>query len=332
ATMTDKDGKFQIAANVGNTLEARFVGYKSSRVTISNLNNIRIVLAIEESSIEEVQVVATGYQNLDRKFFTGSSTRIDAKDAERAGVPDISRMLEGQVSGLSLQNVSGTFGAAPKMRIRGATSLSGDNKPLWVIDGVILEDVVNISNEALSTGDMNTLLGSSVAGLNPDDIESFNILRDAAATAMYGARAMKGVIIVSTKKGRRTEGKPVLSYTGNFSTYQKPDYANFDIMSSYDQMAVMIELKNKGYFQIPGTSRGRNGGVFYKMYNMFYEYDPETGTFALKNDKQGQIDFLSRYAIANTDWFDVLFKNSIVQEHSLSVQSGTERTQNYTSV
>ncbi len=332
ATMTDKDGKFQIAANVGNTLEARFIGYKSSRVTISNLNNIRIVLATEESSIEEVQVVATGYQNLDRKFFTGSSTRIDAKDAERAGVPDISRMLEGQVSGLSLQNVSGTFGAAPKMRIRGATSLSGDNKPLWVIDGVILEDVVNISNEALSTGDMNTLLGSSVAGLNPDDIESFNILRDAAATAMYGARAMNGVIIVSTKKGRRTEGKPVLSYTGNFSTYQKPDYANFDIMTSYDQMAVMIELKNKGYFQIPGTSRGRNGGVFYKMYNMFYDYDPETGTFALKNDKQSQIDFLSRYANANTDWFDVLFKNSIVQEHSLSVQSGTERTQNYTSV
>src|SRR5690606_13246397 len=179
---------------------------------------------------------------------------------------------------------------------------------------------------------MNTLFGSSVAGLNPDDIESFNILRDAAATAMYGARAMNGVIIVSTKKGRRTEGKPVLSYTGNFSTYQKPDYANFDIMSSYDQMAVMIELKNKGYFQIPGTSRGRNGGVFYKMYNMFYDYDPETGTFALKNDKQSQIDFLSRYANANTDWFDVLFKNSIVQEHSLSVQSGTERTQNYTSV
>lgn len=332
ATMTDKDGKFQIQANIGNTIEARYVGYKSSRVTLSNLNNIRIVLTTDESNIEEVQVVATGYQNLNRKFFTGATTRIDAKDAERAGVPDISRMLEGQVAGVSVQNVSGTFGAAPKIRVRGATSLSGDNKPLWVIDGIILEDVVNISNEALSTGDMSTLLGSSVAGLNPDDIESFNVLRDAAATAMFGARAMNGVIVVTTKKGRQTDGKPVVSYTGNFTTYQKPNYADFDVMSSYDQMAVMIELKNKGYFQIPSASRGANGGVFYKMYNMFYDYDEVTGTFALRNDKQSQIDFLSRYANANTDWFDLLFQSSIMQEHSLSVQSGTERSQNYTSV
>src|SRR5690606_18042070 len=175
ATMTDKDGKFQIAANVGNTLEARFVGYKSSRLTISSLNNIRIVLAIEESSIEEVQVVATGYQNLDRKLFTGATAKVDARDAERNGVPDVSRMLEGQVAGVSVQNVSGTFGAAPKIRVRGATSLSGENKPLWVVDGIILEDLVNVSNEALSTGDANTLIGSSVAGLNPDDIESFTI-------------------------------------------------------------------------------------------------------------------------------------------------------------
>jgi TonB-dependent SusC/RagA subfamily outer membrane receptor len=81
---------------------------------------------------------------------------------------------------------------------------------------LFLEDVVNISNEALSTGDASTLIGSSVAGLNPDDIESFNILKDAAATAMYGARAMNGVIVVTTKKGRNTEGKANINYSGNF--------------------------------------------------------------------------------------------------------------------
>src|SRR5690606_8915289 len=131
------------------------------------------------------------------------------------------------VAGVSVQNVSGTFGAAPKIRVRGATSITGDNKPLWVVDGIILEDVVNISNEQLSTGDPSTLVGSSVAGLNPDDIESFEILKDASATALFGARAMNGVIVVTTKKGRKTDGKPVFSYTGNFSTYLKPSYDNF---------------------------------------------------------------------------------------------------------
>jgi outer membrane receptor for Fe3+-dicitrate len=85
-------------------------------------------------------------------YSTGASSKIDAKEAERAGVPDISRMLEGQAAGVSVQNVSGTFGAAPKIRVRGATHFTGDNKPLWVIDGVILDEAVNISNEALSTG------------------------------------------------------------------------------------------------------------------------------------------------------------------------------------
>lgn len=101
-------------------------------------------------------------------------------------------MLEGKVAGVSVQNVSGTFGAAPKVRIRGVTSINGDNKPLWVVDGMVLEDVVDISNDQLSSGDPTTLLGSSVAGINASDIETFDILKDASATALYGARAMNG--------------------------------------------------------------------------------------------------------------------------------------------
>lgn len=331
-TTTNAQGEYSIQAAANATLVIRYVGYQTQEISVNSRTTVNVTLNQIDNKLEEVSVIATGYQNLNRKFFTGSAQSVSAKDAERAGVPDISRMLEGQVAGLSVQNVSGTFGAAPKIRVRGATSLSGDNKPLWVIDGIVLEDVINISNEALSTGDLNTLLGSAVAGLNPDDIESFNVLKDAAATAMFGARAMNGVIIVNTKKGRVTDGKPIISYTGNFTTYQKPDYSQFDVMSSYDQMAVMIELKNKGYYQIPSASRGANGGVFYKMYNKLYDYDPATKTFALKNDAQSQVDFLSRYANANTDWFDLLFKNSFVQEHSLSVSSGVEKFQNYSSV
>lgn len=329
STSTASNGTFKINAKENAILVVTFMGYQSKEVPVSSRNTISIVLSAASQQLAEVEIVNTGYQNLDRKLFTGATSKVLAKDAERAGVPDVSRMLEGQVAGVSVQNVSGTFGAAPKIRVRGATSLSGDNKPLWVVDGIILEDVVNISNEALSTGDANTLIGSSVAGLNPDDIESFTILKDAAATAMYGARAMNGVIVVNTKKGRNTDGKPNVNYSGTFTTYLKPNYDQFDIMNSAEQMSVMLELENKGYFNHSSVSRSKDGGIFYKMYNMMYDYDEKTNTFGLKNTKEDRLNFLSRYAKSNTDWFDVLFKNSLLQEHSVSINSGTSRSQTY---
>lgn len=331
ATSTSSSGDYQIKVKDGATLVFSSISYKTLEVAVNGRTTIDVFLQEDAAQLQEVNVVSTGYQTLEKKTFTGSSTLVRAQDAERAGVTDVSRMLEGQVAGVTIQNVSGTFGAAPKIRVRGATSFSGDNKPLWVIDGIILEDVVNISNEALTTGDANTLIGSSVAGLNPDDIESFNILKDAAATGMYGARAMNGVIVVTTKKGRQTEGAPRITYSGNFTTYSKPVYSDFDILNSADQMAVMIEMQNKGYYQIPSASRGTSGGVFYKMYNLLYNYDPVTNTYGLKNDNASKANFLSRYANANTDWFDILFKNSLQQEHSLSVSSGTEKFQSYAS-
>jgi TonB-linked SusC/RagA family outer membrane protein len=328
---TNDAGDYVITVKEGATLVFNYMGYKTREMAVSKEGLINVSLEEDAAQLREVNVVSTGYQTLDRKMFTGSASLVKADDAQRNGVPDISRMLEGQVAGVSVQNVSGTFGAAPKIRVRGATSLSGDNKPLWVVDGIILEDIVNISNDALSTGDANTLIGSSVAGLNPDDIESFNILKDAAATAMYGARAMNGVIVVTTKKGRQTSGAPRVSYTGNYTTYLKPTYNTFDILNSADQMSVLFELENKGYFQHTSASRGSEGGIFYKMYNELYNYDPNTDSFALRNDISSRNGFLQRYANANTDWFDVLFKNSLLQEHSVSINSGTENFQTYAS-
>lgn len=328
--VTNNLGQYQISAKEEAVLVFRYIGYKTVEIPVAGKTLINVSLEEDAAQLKEVNIVSTGYQTIEKKTFTGASTLVKASDSERAGVTDVSRMLEGQVAGVTIQNVSGTFGAAPKIRVRGATSFSGDNKPLWVVDGIILEDVINISNEALTTGDANTLIGSSVAGLNPDDIESFNILKDAAATGMYGARAMNGVIVVTTKKGRQTEGKPAISYRSNFTTYAKPTYADFDVMNSADQMAVLIEMQNKGYYQVPGASRGVNGGPFYKMYNAVYEVDAN-GNFLLRNDAPSKIAFLSRYANANTDWFDVLFKNSLQQEHSLSINSGTEKFRSYAS-
>lgn len=334
--LTDSFGVFKIEKlNPANTysITAEAVGYKSKTISgykIKGGKNTNIIITLTEDHNVLTDIVITGYQNVQKKLFTGSSSTLTVDQVERAGLPDITKMLEGQFAGVSLQNVSGTFGAAPKLRIRGATSLSGDNKPLWVIDGIIVEDVVNISNEALSTGDLNTLLGSSVAGVNPSDIQDITILRDAAATALYGARAMNGVVVITTKKGAVT-AKPRINYTGNFSSYIKPDYSNYDIMNSADQMGVLTEVMNKGGYQMPGIINGDGGGVLYKMYQQISLYDSSSSQFGLRNDAQARNAFLSRYANANTDWFDIIFKNSLIQEHNISISSGTENYQTYVS-
>jgi TonB-linked SusC/RagA family outer membrane protein len=330
---TNAKGEFSIRVANGDKLEISHIGMTEMSIIYSGQTSLNISLSsdVKKGVLDEVTVISTGYQNLDRKMFTGASDKLLAKDVERSGVPDLSRMLEGQSAGVSVQNVSGTFGAAPKIRIRGATSLNGDNKPLWVIDGIILEDVVNISNEALSTGDANTLIGSSVAGLNPNDIESITILKDAAATALYGARAMNGVIVVTTKKGTNTQGKPRVNYSGTFTTYLKPSYDNFDIMNSAEQMGILTEMENKGFLRPASVGAPQYGGIFYKLYNEMYQYDEFSDTWALGNDfsKEDKYKFLTRYANANTDWFDILFQNSLLQEHSVSVSSGSSNVQNY---
>jgi len=260
STSTDQNGKFEISALPTDIIIVSFLGYKRQEVSIAGRKTINISMQRDQQTLEVVDVAATGYQTIDRRKFTGAATKVKAEDAQRFGVPDVSRMLEGQVSGVSVQNVSGTFGAAPKIRVRGATSITGDNKPLWVIDGIILEDVVNISNDQLSTGDANTLLGSSVAGINPDDIESFEILKDAAATSLYGARAMNGVIIITTKKGRA--GTQAVSYLGNYTTYLRPSYSQFDIVNSYDQMSIYSEIARKGAIDYALIRNNMNSGIF----------------------------------------------------------------------
>ena len=136
---------------------------------------------------------------MDKRLFTGATKQLSADEVKLDGLPDISRGLEGRAAGVSVQNVSGTFGTAPKIRVRGATSIFGSSKPLWVVDGVIMEDAIDVGPDDLSSGDAETLISSAIAGLNSDDIESFQILKD-GSTSIYGARAMAGVIVVTTKK------------------------------------------------------------------------------------------------------------------------------------
>ena len=204
--ITDLDGNFQIN-NVPSSAKyviAVNMGYKDTSVPVAA--NVKIAMEDDVNVLEAA--VATGMYTVDRRLNTGSTVKIDAAESNIAGMADISRSLEGRAAGVSVQNVSGTFGTAPKIRVRGATSIYGSSKPLWVVDGVIMEDVVDVSADELSSGDANTLISSAIAGLNSDDIETFDILKDGSATSIYGARAMAGVIVVTQILGN------TLNHTG----------------------------------------------------------------------------------------------------------------------
>lgn len=326
--ITDVDGNFQIT---GVPASAKFVvvtylGAKEKKVAIADVMKI----TVEPDSEVLEGVVVTGMQKMDKRLFTGSTTKVNASDAKISGLTDISRSLEGRAAGVSVQNVSGTFGTAPKIRVRGATSIYGSSKPLWVVDGVIMEDVVDVSADELSSGDVNTLLSSAIAGLNSDDIESFQILKDGSATSIYGARAMAGVIVITTYKG--TTGQSRISYTGEYTYRLKPSYDTFNIMNSQDQMSIYQELQQKGYLNYADVANAADSGIYGKMYHLLSEYDPVTGQFALANTPEAKAAYLREAEFRNTDWFDLLFTNNIQHNHSVSVSSGNDKAHYYASI
>ncbi len=323
--VTDMNGQFSLSVPEGKKIVISYIGMKTQ--TLNAQNGMRVALVSDGQSLDEV--VVTGMQKMDKRMFTGATAKISAEKAKIDGVADISRSLEGRVAGVSVQNVSGTFGTAPKIRVRGATSIYGSSKPLWVVDGVIMEDVAEVDADDLSSGNAETLISSAIAGLNADDIESFQILKDGSATSIYGARAMAGVIVVTTKKGKAGSNK--ISYTGEFTMRLKPSYANYNIMNSQEQMSVYREMERAGYLNFSDVYRASDSGVYGKMYHLINTYDPKTGTFALANTEEAKNQYLREAEMRNTDWFDELFSNAISMNHAISLSSGTEKAQYYTS-
>lgn len=324
-TVTDISGNYDLAIRTRqDTLLFSFIGYIPQEIAVGQRSVINIQLETETTELEEV--VITGFQEVERKLFTGSAANIKMSDAKITGMTDASQMLEGRVAGVTVDNVSGTFGTSPKIRIRGNTSINGDNQPLFVVDGVILEDLNNVSADDIITGNANTLTASSIAGLNPDDIESFQVLKDASATALYGTRAKSGVIVITTKRGK--SGQTRVNYSGNFSIHLRPSYAQFDILNSVDEMSIYREMYEKGLVDITTSVKAQNYGALGKMFSLISEHQIPWGPDGSLNE-----EFLNQYETANTDWFDVLFRDySIQQQHSVSLTSGTEKHTSYYSL
>ena len=265
------------------------------------------------------EVVVTGYQQLDRRNLTSSVVSKSMDELMRGGVSDVSKMLEGQIPDLVATSASGEINATNKIRIRGTSTLIGNREPLWVLDGVILTDPISLTSDVLNDPDYVNRIGNAIAGINPQDIKRIDVLKDAAATALYGTRAANGVIVVTTKSGR--EGKPIVSYTTQLTLRKRPYYTDskINLMNSAERIEFSQYLTDR-HFSFPS--------------NM-----PKTGyEYALKQYYTGQLtheEFLNEIdilAAQNTDWFKLLTHNSFSQDHSASISGGSDKVRYYTSI
>ena len=327
---TDINGKYSIKVpDEKAVLVFSMVGSKPTERKVGLNREINITL--KEDVTELTGLVFTGYQEINKKLFTGNSQTLKIDDIKQDGVVDVARMLEGRSAGVNVQNLSGTFGTSPKITIRGGSSIFGDTKPLWVVDGAVQEEVVNLSFEQLASGDSATLISSAISGLNANDIESIEILKDASALSLYGARALNGAVIITTKSGKKNI-KTQLNYQLEESVRMIPNYSQFDIMNSQETMSVYRELEQKGFLSGATYAAADQGGPYHIMYRNIDTYNPATGRFLLENSPEVRNAFLRKYEYANTDWFKTLFRPSLTQNHTLSLSGGSENATIYSSL
>ena len=201
-TAADQDGKFQITAQSGDVLVFSFIGYKDQEITLGNRTTLNVEMEAQAFSVKEV--VAIGYGTTKREDATGSVSTVSSDDFNRGAITSPQELVIGKIAGVQITNAGGAPGAGVTIRIRGGSSLSASNDPLIVIDGVPVdnEGVAGMRNP------LNTI--------QPDDIATFTVLKDASATAIYGSRASNGVILITTKKGKKNQPFSV-TYNGTVS-------------------------------------------------------------------------------------------------------------------
>ena len=235
--VTDIDGNFSIKADKGATVTVSYVGYEQAKVSVSN--NMVITLQEDNQSLKEVVVI--GYGVAKKSDLTGSVTALKPDSKNKGVVVNAQDLMQGKIAGVNVTGDSGEPGAGTQIRIRGGSSLNASNDPLVVIDGVPMDNnKVNGSANLLST-------------INPQDIESFNVLKDASATAIYGSRGSNGVIIITTKKGRAGQ-KPTVSYSGSLTVSSKKKTHDMMDGNEYRAFVKGIFGENSDPYKALGTA------------------------------------------------------------------------------
>ena len=307
--VTDENGRFSLTVPAGKSmLRITYVGMEP--IEVSARPNMRIMLTSDQKSLDEVIVVA--YGTAKKSSFTGSATAISADKIQSRPLTNLTKALDGQVTGVMTTSGSGQPGEGSSIIIRGFGSINASNDPLYVVDGVPY--------------------GGSISSINPQDIESMTVLKDASASALYGARAANGVVIVTTKKGKEGRPKVTLHNTVGWSWRGIDKY---ETLNQRDFVQLTYEALRNGYQFKDGYSRDEasqlaiadlgvklGGGSNPEQYNPFKNYtwdtiiDPVTGMV--------QADAVSAY---DDQWYDAIYnKGALRHEHNLSIAGGTDRT------
>ena len=303
--VTDLDGKFSLTMPKGKTvLRVSYVGMET--VEVVGKRNMRIVLKADQTDLDEVMVVA--YGTAKKSSFTGSAENINGEKLELRPISNVAKGIEGQATGVQVTSASGQPGSAPSIRIRGYGSINASSAPLYVVDGIPYD--------------------GSLSSLNPSDIESMTILKDASAGALYGARGANGVVMITTKKGK--EGKTNVTWRSTLGWSSRAQ-KHYDLVGQKDYVQLVYEGLRNGYVNNNGMSwsdaeaaarsaLSRNLGG--ELYNPFKNYswneiiDPETGY--VRSDAQSAWD---------ENWMDAVEdKSAFRHEHQLSINGGTEKT------
>ena len=303
-TVSDVDGNYSIFVKVGSTLEFSSVGYKTVDAVVGSSNVINIVLSQDAEYLDDVLVVA--YGTASRAAFTGSAVQVKGEDIAKVSSESLDKGMVGRVAGVRISSENGDPGSAASIQIRGIGSVSGSTEPLYVIDGVIVDPA--------TTGDISVGYKSTafLNSINPDDIESMTVLKDAAAASLYGSRAANGVIIITTKKGKT--GKTTVTYTGEVGFSQIANMKAFDIMDGPTFMKWVADAYD-GYYQV-------NGVPSYAAYKGY-----SGTTLDLMQNVEGW--FYDGTGATSTKWQNEVFRNAATTNHQVSLSGGNEKTQVY---
>lgn len=308
-TITDVDGNFMISGVKADskTLIVSFVGMKSKEVAIKK-GELKIVMKSDAEVLDEVMVVA--YGTVKKSAFTGSATVVD-QDKIKSPAVSFDKSLAGQVSGVQVMSNSGQPGSGTSFRIRGSGSLKASNEPLYVIDGV-----ATTSTEYSSIAEENESSSNILSSINPNDIESITVLKDAAAVALYGSRAANGVVVITTKSGK--EGKARVNFNAQFS-WSKLGKA-YDMMSSAD----MYKMIYQGYRAKGETMEEANasaqGALTHNPYNVENPLD-ENGNV---------VD--GAKLVVDTDWQKEVFRTAPSQDYNMNVSGKNDKTNYFFSI
>ena len=304
-TSTDYNGFYTISAPADGTLVFSYVGMDTQEVKIGGSKKLDVTMTENGNYIDEVVVI--GYGTVKKRDLTGSVSSVKSDDLNLAVAPSVAHALQGKAAGLVISQNSAQPGGGLDIRVRGEGSINGSKTPLYVVDGFPITELEQPSttNERMVAGTQSVL-----NFINPADIESIEVLKDASATAIYGSRAANGVVLITTKRGK--EGRTVVSYSGSYSIQQYTD--NYDVYNLKEWMNAM----NTATWDL------------WMYENNVYPYGNRTLQEAIDSPKNGvayKLSFTDKQIAAageGTDWLDLITRS--VQQHNVSVQGGSKNT------